>query len=99
MINFFGEPEELRWWITPNNPAIKKQAETLKGNDNLGTIVRAYNWLEENYNYEEDDAVLLNNGHIILRGGQDFWQLPIMVLAQKEQNGSLYVDCEDGTFC
>jgi len=27
---FFGEPEELRWWITPNNPAVKKQAESLK---------------------------------------------------------------------
>jgi len=98
-MKIFGEPEELRWWITPNNPAVKKQAESLKNNDELGTIVKCYNWLEDGYHYEEDDTVLLNNGHVILTGGQDFWQLPIMVLAQKEQNGgNIYVDCEDGTF-
>lgn len=96
---FFGQPEELRWWITPNNPAIKKQAEELKDTSELGTVVKCYNFLADGYHYEEDDTVLLNSGHIILVGGQDFWQLPVMMLAQKQQNnGNTWCDCEDGTF-
>jgi len=81
----------LRWWITPNNPAVKKQAESLKNNDELGTIVKCYNWLEDGYHYEEDDTVLLNNGHVILTGGQDFWQLPIYGISTERTERGEYL--------
>jgi hypothetical protein len=95
---FFGEPADLRFWITPNEYAIKKEAEQFKSDNSIATVTKTYNFLETDYHYEQDDLVLLNNGHIILKGGVDSWNLPILTLAQKHQNGSIYIDCEDGTF-
>jgi len=89
---------DIRSWITPNEPAIKEVAKGLQTEDKIATITKAYNWLEENYHYDSDDWVILNNGRIIIKGGVDSWALPIFTLAQKHQNGSIYVDCEDGTF-
>ena len=95
----FGEPEDIRFWITPNNPAIKEKAKELKCDDPIATVTKTYNWLEENYHYDTDDWVVLNNGKIILHGGSDFWAIPVFTLAQKDQNqNNIWVDCEDGTF-
>jgi transglutaminase-like putative cysteine protease len=94
----FGEPMDVRSWVTPNEPAIKEVAKGLQTEDKIATITKTYNWLEENYHYDIDDWIILNNGRIIIKGGTDSWALPIFTLAQKHQNGSIYVDCEDGTF-
>jgi len=95
----FGQPEDVRYWITPSNIAIKEQSEKLKDEDCLITVTKTFNWLEDGYHYDLDDWVVLNNGKIILKGGNDLWALPIFTLAQKEQNnGNIWVDCEDGTF-
>jgi len=94
----FGEPMDIRSWITPNEPAIKEVAKGLQTEDKIVMVTKTYNWLEENYHYDSDDWVILNNGRIIIKGGTDSWALPIFTLAQKHQNGSIYVDCEDGTF-
>ena len=96
---YFGEPADVRFWITPDAYAIKKQAEQFKTDNDIATITKTYNWLESGYHYEEDDLVILNNGHIILRGGPDSWNLPIFTLAIKHQNdGEAWMDCEDGAF-
>ncbi|MGB9693809.1 MAG: hypothetical protein ACPLYF_03100 [Fervidobacterium sp.] len=96
---FFGEPADLRFWITPNEYAIQKEAQNLRDKDPLTTITKTYNWLENGYHYEEDDLIVLNNGKIVLRGGVDSWNLPIFTLAEKHQNSNeCWVDCEDGTF-
>jgi hypothetical protein len=94
----FGEPMDIRSWITPNESAIKEVAKEFQTGEKIATVTKAYNWLEENYHYDSDDWVILNNGRIIIKGGTDSWALPIFTLAQKHQNGSIYVDCEDGTF-
>ena len=94
----FGEPMDVRSWVTPNEPAIKEVAKEFQTGEKIATITKAYNWLEENYHYDIDDWIILNNGRIIIKGGTDSWALPIFTLAQKHQNGSIYVDCEDGTF-
>ena len=94
----FGEPMDVRSWVTPNEPAIKEVAKGLQTEDKIATITKTYNWLEENYHYDIDDWIILNNGRIIIKGGTDSWALPVFTLAQKHQNGSIYVDCEDGTF-
>jgi hypothetical protein len=96
---YFGEPADIRFWITPDAYAIRKQAEELKTDNEIATITKTYNWLESGYHYEEDDLVILNNGHIVLRGGVDSWNLPIFTLAIKHQNnGEAWMDCEDGAF-
>ena len=95
----FGEPEEIRFWITPSNPAIQEKANEFRNDSQLIEVTKAYNWLETNYHYDLDDWVVLNNGKLILKGGSDFWSIPIFTLAQKEQNnGNVYLDCEDGSF-
>jgi len=94
----FGEPMDVRSWVTPNEPAIKEVAKEFQTEDKIATVTKTYNWLEENYHYDIDDWIILNNGRIIIKGGTDSWALPIFTLAQKHQNGSIYVDCEDGTF-
>ena len=94
----FGEPMDVRSWVTPNEPAIKEVAKEFQTGEKIATITKAYNWLEENYHYDIDDWIILNNGRIIIKGGTDSWALPVFTLAQKHQNGSIYVDCEDGTF-
>lgn len=95
----FGMPEDIRYWITPNNIAIKNKANEFKDDSQLIEVTKAFNWLEDGYHYDIDDWIVLNNGKVILKGGNDFWSLPIFTLAQKEQNnGEIYVDCEDGTF-
>ena len=94
----FGEPMDVRSWVTPNEPSIKEVAKGFQTGEKIATITKAYNWLEENYHYDIDDWIILNNGRIIIKGGTDSWALPIFTLAQKHQNGSIYVDCEDGTF-
>jgi len=96
---YFGEPADIRFWVTPEQYAIKKQAEEFKTDNEIATITKTYNWLENGYHYEEDDLVILNNGHIVLRGGADSWNLPIFTLAIKHQNnGEAWLDCEDGSF-
>jgi len=95
---FFGESADLRFWVTPNEYAIKKEAEKLKTDNPIATVTKTYNFVEENYMYEQDDLVVLNNGQIILKGGVDSWNLPLFTLAQKHQNGKIVVDCEDGTY-
>jgi len=96
---FFGEPADLRFWITPNDYAIKKEAEQFKTDSEIATVTKTYNYLESGYHYEEDDMVILNNGHIVMKGGVDSWNLPLLTLAMKHQNnGDIFVDCEDGTF-
>jgi hypothetical protein len=95
---FFGESADLRFWVTPNEYAIKKEAEQLKDDNPIATVTKTYNYLESGYHYEQDDLILLNNGQIILKGGIDSWNLSILTLAQKHQNGKIIVDCEDGTF-
>jgi len=95
---FFGESTDLRFWVTPNEYAIKKEAEKLKTDNPIATITGTYNFVEEGYIYEQDDLIVLNNGQIILRGGTDSWNLPLFTLAQKHQNGKIVVDCEDGTY-
>jgi transglutaminase-like putative cysteine protease len=94
----FGEPMDVRSWITPNEPAIKEVAKEFQTGEKIATVTKAYNWLEETYHYDIDDWIILNNGRIIIKGGTDSWALPVFTLAQKHQNGNIYVDCEDGTF-
>ena len=89
---------DVRSWVTPNEPAIKEVAKEFQTGEKIATVTKTYNWLEENYHYDIDDWIILNNGRIIIKGGTDSWALPIFTLAQKHQNGSIYVDCEDGTF-
>lgn len=94
---FFGEPADLRFFVNTDY-AIRKEAEKLKGDTDLATISKTYNWLEENYHYVEDDMILLNAGQIMAKGGIDSWNIPIITLAEKHQYNGLWVDCEDGTF-
>ena len=96
---FFGEPADLRFWVTPDQYAIKKEAEQFKTDNPIATVTKTYNYLESGYHYESDDLVVLNNGHIVLKGGVDSWNLPILTLAIKHQNnGETWMDCEDGSF-
>ncbi len=95
---FFGEPTDLRFYITPNEYAIQEEAKKLKTDSDLATVSKTYNFLSEKYNYVQDDLILLNSGQIIAKGGIDSWNLPILTLAEKHQYGEFWVDCEDGTF-
>jgi transglutaminase-like putative cysteine protease len=95
----WGEPEILTSFITPNQTAIKLQAEQLKKNTDMETIIATYDWLESGYHYETDSLEVRNNGHTILKGGPDTWNPPVFTLAVKHQNdGNVWVDCEDGTY-
>jgi len=95
----WGEPEKLISFITPDQPAIKLQAAQLKRNTDMETIIATYDWLESGYHYETDSLEVKNNGHTILKGGADTWNPPAFTLAVKHQNnGNVWVDCEDGTY-
>jgi|GEM_PF-5770375 len=95
----WGEPEILTSFITPNQPAIKSQAQQLKKDNDMATTIATYNWLEDKYHYETDSLEIRNSKHTVLKGGIDTWNLPVLTLAIKHQNnGHIWVDCEDGTF-
>ncbi|MEM3541198.1 MAG: hypothetical protein QXF86_03210 [Candidatus Bilamarchaeaceae archaeon] len=95
----FQETTDIRTFITPHEYSIYMQAQEFKDNQPIVSVVKAFNWLENGYHYAIDDLVILNNGIIIVRGGIDSWNLPVLTLAQKHQNGGeCWVDCEDGTF-
>ena len=51
----FGEPMDVRSWVTPNEPAIKEVAKEFQTGEKIATITKTYNWLEENYHYDSDD--------------------------------------------
>ena len=40
----FGEPEEIRFWITPSNPAIQEKANEFKNDSQLIEVTKVYNW-------------------------------------------------------
>jgi hypothetical protein len=95
----WGEPEVLTAFITPNQTAIKLQAEQLKKDNDMATVTATYDWLENGYHYEVDSLEVKNNGHTIFKGGPDTWNLPVFTLAIKHQNnGNVWIDCEDGTY-
>jgi len=95
----WGEPEILTSFITPNQTAIQLQAAQLKKDNEMATITATYDWLENGYHYETDSLEVKNNGHTILKGGLDTWNPPVFTLAVKHQNnGDIWVDCEDGTY-
>lgn len=94
----FKEPADIRDWVTPGEVAIEETAKTLEAGSDVATITKTYDYIEKDYKYEQDDLVVLNKGQVILRGGVDSWNLPVLTLAQKHQNGGIVVDCDDGTF-
>lgn len=94
----YGEPEVLTHFITPEQTAIQLQAKELKKDNDMATVTATYDWLETNYHYEVDKIEIINNGHTVLKGSCDTWNLPIFSLAIRHQNGGFYGDCEDGTF-
>ena len=96
---YYGEPRDVRVWITPNEEAIKREALKLKQDNDIATISAVYNFLEQKYNYTLDNIVVTDSGIIILKAYPDQWNMPIESLAIIHQNdGNFYGDCEDGTY-
>jgi hypothetical protein len=95
----WGESEDLKSFITPNQIAIKSQSEQLKKDSDIDTITATYDWLEDGYHYETDSLEVRNNGHTIFKGSCDTWNPPVFTLAvKKSNNGNVWCDCEDSSF-
>ena len=93
---FGDESYPIRFWAQPNDPTVKKLAEQFKSNNLITTVIKTYNWLEDDYTYENDNMAIMNNGTIVISCGADTWLLPSEVIQMKKQNsGKVRIDCED----
>jgi len=93
----FNGKAYLREFIQPTQPEIQSIAKGLKRATPEDTVIATYNWLEDNYHYATDNIKVYNGKKLAFIGNDDTWNLPTLTLAEKKQ-GTMYIDCEDGTF-
>jgi transglutaminase-like putative cysteine protease len=91
----FGGNYPIRYWAQPDDPAVKKLAEQFKTDDQMITVTKTYDWLEEKYVYTTDEMALTNHNETAITCGADTWLLPAEVIEMKEQKGEVKIDCED----
>jgi len=93
-----GQDAVISEFITPNQIAIKEQAQDFVDNSQEIMVKKAYDWLENGYKYTVDDIIIYAGGEKITESTADNWNLPIISLAIYKHVGRFVGDCEEWFF-